>query len=286
MHFYVVWYKTPQPLERYLCLWVEAWYAINSTLTHTGGRAKIIGNVKGRKNWFFTEAVKAKSGQKGYAYHKLTSLDNPYNDAKTIEEARQILPPNVFEELYMAVPQEDSGNPFGFNNIKNCIKSLSTKLPVVYGIDLAKSVDWTVVIGLDSDGDVCHFDRYQSDWNWTMNHILSLRKDVDIVIDSTGVGDPIVEDLQRKRSKIEGYKFSSESKQRIIEGLSLSIQTQKIGFPSGIITDELESFEYEYTRTGVKYTAPAGMHDDCVCALALANYKNKKPRGFNFGTGD
>ena len=33
---------------------------------------------------------------------------------------------------------------------------------------------------------------------------------------------------------------------------------------------ELETFEYEYTRTGVRYTAPTGLHDDGVCALALA----------------
>jgi hypothetical protein len=32
----------------------------------------------------------------------------------------------------------------------------------------------------------------------------------------------------------------------------------------------LETFEYEFTRIGVRYTAPDGLHDDCVCALALA----------------
>jgi hypothetical protein len=33
---------------------------------------------------------------------------------------------------------------------------------------------------------------------------------------------------------------------------------------------ELEQFEYQYTRTGVRYAAAEGLHDDCVCALALA----------------
>ncbi len=37
-----------------------------------------------------------------------------------------------------------------------------------------------------------------------------------------------------------------------------------------------ESFEYEATRTGVRYTAPEGLHDDCVVALALANEKGRK----------
>ena len=55
-----------------------------------------------------------------------------------------------------------------------------------------------------------------------------------------------------------------------MEGLQVAIQQRKIGFPEGIITNELESFEYESTRTGVRYNAPIGMHDDCVNALALA----------------
>jgi hypothetical protein len=66
------------------------------------------------------------------------------------------------------------------------------------------------------------------------------------------------------------FKFTSQSKQQIMEGLAVGIQSRKITFPDGLIKTELENFEYQYTRTGVRYTAPEGMHDDCVCALALA----------------
>src|SRR5207253_1803702 len=31
----------------------------------------------------------------------------------------------------------------------------------------------------------------------------------------------------------------------------------------GVIVQELETFGYAYTRTGVQYTAPDGLHDDC-----------------------
>jgi hypothetical protein len=50
----------------------------------------------------------------------------------------------------------------------------------------------------------------------------------------------------------------------------VAIQGRRVTFPDGVIKQELENFEYEYTRTGVRYTAPGGMHDDAVCALALA----------------
>lgn len=56
-----------------------------------------------------------------------------------------------------------------------------------------------------------------------------------------------------------------------MEGLALAIQQRKISFPEGIISSELEQFEFEYTANGVRYSAPTGVHDDAVCALALAN---------------
>ena len=48
------------------------------------------------------------------------------------------------------------------------------------------------------------------------------------------------------------------------------ISTQAIRYPDGPIRAELDSFEYEYTRTGVRYSTMEGLHDDCVMALALA----------------
>jgi hypothetical protein len=55
-----------------------------------------------------------------------------------------------------------------------------------------------------------------------------------------------------------------------MEGLAVAIQSNRIRYPDGPIKAELEAFEYQYTRTGARYSAPEGMHDDCVVALALA----------------
>jgi hypothetical protein len=66
-----------------------------------------------------------------------------------------------------------------------------------------------------------------------------------------------------------------------MEGLSLAIQQRRITFPEGQIKDELEQFEFEYTRTGVRYSAPVGLHDDCVCSLALAWHKFRTSAGMS-----
>jgi hypothetical protein len=120
------------------------------------------------------------------------------------------------------------------------------------------------------------FERFQHDWNTTKRIIKQTVGNTIALIDSTGVGDGIVEDLQQTCPNIEGFKFTSESKQRIMEALAVSIQDKSIKIIGGVLQDELESFEYIYSSRGVKYSAPTGLHDDTVCALALANYKHLK----------
>lgn len=251
----------------------EAWHALRTTLTATKGKCKFIGNVKGKKNWGWRMAQKAKQGDDpNYSYHKITAYDAAaagFIEYDEIEQAKRDLPESVFRELYLAEASEDGSNPFGFKFIQLCAIGMSELKPVCFGIDLAKSSDFTVIIGLDQFGQVCYFDRFQKDWMQTVQAIQLLPK-VPMKIDSTGVGDPIVEDIQRGRSNVISFKFTQTSKQQIMEGLALAIQQRKCLFPEGIIKDELENFEFEYTRTGVRYTAPEGIHDDCVCALALA----------------
>ena len=253
----------------------EAWHAIRSTLTATRGLIRIIGNVKGRRNWAYALARKAEGGEKDWLYSKLTALDAIEAGivaADEVTQAQSQLPEAVFKELYMAEPSDDGGNPFGQEAIRKCIGDISGEAPAVYGVDLAKSVDWTVVIGLDDSGAVCRFNRYQLPWEETVRRLTQEIGLAPAFVDSTGVGDPIVERLQRDLPNVEGYHFSSTSKQRLMEGLAVAIQSDELTYPSGAIVAELDAFMFEYTRTGVRYSAPEGVHDDCVMALGLAVY--------------
>jgi phage FluMu gp28-like protein len=259
----------------------DSWYAVRSTLTATGGHVRIIGNVKGRKNWFYRLARRAEqmNGTKGatMSFHRLTAddaVEGGVVQREEVEDARAVLPDHVFRALYMAEPGDDEGNPFGITNIRNCILPISSRAVAARGVDLAKSIDWTVVIGLDDYGTTAQFERWQGPWTTTearLGTILTpLGEDGPItVIDSTGVGDPIAERLGNTH-RVEPYAFTQKSKQQLMEGLQNAIQTRRVMFPEGPIVRELEEFEFEYTRTGVRYSAPEGYHDDCVCALALA----------------
>lgn len=260
----------------------EAWFALRSTLTKTQGKCKLIGNVKGKKNWGYKLSERARQGEPGYEFHKITAWDGVDAGILSRDEvlqAQRDLPPHVFSELYLAEPTEDGSNPFGLTFINQCIKPLSNKPAQWYGIDLAKYTDYTVIIGLDEDLNTCYLERFQKDWAQTEQHIINLVQRTPAAIDSTGVGDPIVEKIQRTCPKVLGVKFTSTNKQQMMEQLTGDVHAGLIGFPEGVIADEMRNFEFEQTATGMKYSAPSGLHDDAVCALALARYcsiKNRK----------
>lgn len=255
---------------------VEAWHAIRSTLTATRGPCVMIGNVKGRRNWFYEFCRRVEAGlEPNGHFARITWRDAVAAgvlELEEIEDARRNLPEMVFLELYEAVANDDSGNPFGEDHIYACVRELSTLPAVAWGLDLAKKQDYLVLIGLDINGAVCAFHRWQGiPWRESIRRIHAIvGEDAPCLVDSTGVGDPVLEELQVGHGNFFGYTFTALSKQRLMEGLAVSIQGHEIGFPDGPIKAELLVFEYAMTRTGVRYSAPEGYNDDCVCSLALA----------------
>lgn len=269
----------------------SAWFALRSTITSTGGKGKFIGNAKGKKNWGYKLAMKAKGGQDpDYKYFKITAYDAAEAGMMTkdgrpfieeIESAKRDLPEHVFNELYLAEASEDGSNPFGLKFIDQCcVPSLSTEPSACFGIDLARKIDYVSMIGLDRLARMSYHTSYRKvSWQITIDNIKYLPK-VPKAMDSTGVGDVVLSQVEVD-ANVEGYIFTEASKQRLMEGLAVAFQQRKIIIAddgdvvngTGKVRHQLEQFEFVYTRTGVRYSAPEGEHDDEVCALALAWHK-------------
>lgn len=256
-----------------------SFHAVRTTLTATRGHIRIIGNVKGRKNWFYKLSRKAEAGERNMGYHKITwqmAVAAKILDGAEIEDAREKLPPAVFKELYDAEAADDEGNPFGIDAIRRClIPTFSLKPIACWGWDLGKRQDWTVGTALDRAGDMVKWVRFQAPWADTKKRILAETAGKRALVDATGVGDPIAEDLARA-GNFTPFVYTMRTKQDLMERLQSDIQQKRLGLTGAVLQNELESFEYEYRGregrfTGVYYSAPPGMYDDCVNSLALAD---------------
>ena len=153
----------------------EAYIAVRTTLTYTKGPVRIIGNVRGRRNWFFKMARLAERQQlmgipSELAYHKIVAADAVAAgvlDQKEIDDAREQMPEQWFRELYFAEASDDGGNPFGLQHIEAIVRPetspgsgvVSKKPPRAWGWDFAKKRDYFVGIALDEDGAICRFVR-------------------------------------------------------------------------------------------------------------------------------
>jgi hypothetical protein len=247
--------------------------AIRPTLVDLAGRALILGTPKGRRHGFVVLFTRGERGDDpDWASFRASTLDNPYIPAAEVEAARKELPPEVFQQEFEGIPTDDGANPFGLQAIRKAVGAMSEQRPVVYGVDLARSVDYTVLIGLDAWRKTTVLERWQLPWAATKAKIAQLVGQVPVVADATGVGDAIVADLQGMGVTVTPHVFTQPSKLRLMQRLIASFQAGELTIPDGWLISELEAFEFTYTATGVRYEAPKGLHDDGVMALGLALY--------------
>lgn len=243
----------------------------------------IIGGTPKGKNIFHDLKVKAQDDKdpryRNWEFFHYTSYDNPYIPKEKIRELENDMPEHVKKQEIYAEFLEDSASVF--RNVDNCMGSAKvgpdSAKGYYAGLDLAKHVDFTVLTILDEDGKQVYFTRLNKlDWPYQKRLIIDVVRNYEalLIMDSTGIGDPIYDDLVNEGLGVEGYKFTNASKKQLIECLMISVEQEKIKLlDEPVQTNEIKIFGYELTPSGVmKYCAPEGKHDDCVIALALANW--------------
>ncbi|MBU6367907.1 MAG: hypothetical protein KJT01_16960, partial [Gemmatimonadetes bacterium] len=261
-----------------LTIWQQA---LRPTLVDLRGRALFLGTPRGRRHGFVQLFNRGMSGEDAdWASFRARTLDNPYIPPEEVEQARRELPAEVFAQEFEGIPTDDGANPFGLEAIARAVQpspcGKDAPLPVVYGLDLARSMDYTVLLGLDAWRRVVRIDRWQAPWAITKVKVRQMVGETPVVADATGVGDAIVADLQALGVSVTPHVFTQPSKLRLMQRLVAAFQGAELTIPAGEaahwLVQELNAFEFLYTATGVRYEAPRGEHDDGVMALGLALY--------------
>ena len=224
------------------------------------------------------------------------SLDNPFladNDlAKYVEDMTEDM---ILQEFFSCF-LDDVGRTFGNidNNFGNVplVSKPEKDVELVLGVDVAKREDYTVVTVMDYNGHIKKMYRWRTDWVQTKAWLKFLSEfwNAPIIMDQTGVGDPILEDLAQQGVDVSGFDiYNNKKKLSLIHRLQIGMGHGKIQFPGKEENDdedvppsrgairqahhEFDCFSYRKTQSGLTvYEAPEGEHDDCVMSVALAWY--------------
>lgn len=250
--------------------WTEA---LRPALSDRKGGALFISTPSGR-NWFYRLYQRGQQDGGEWASFWFPTSANPYIDALEIEAARLELPAEVFAQEYEAAFTDDAG--MVFRGVRECIGTGQPSGRIVAGLDWAQSKDYTALILVDDAGQVVALDRFnQIGWQVQRDRVMATVQRygvTEIVAEYNSIGGPNIEELQAAGLPVTAFNTTNESKTRVIQQLVGAFERREIRIPNdAVLIGELEAYEAKRLPSGKwQYSAPEGMHDDTVIALALA----------------
>ena len=145
------------------------------------------------------------------------------------------------------------------------------------GVDIAAKVDFTVAVIFDvATKEMVYMDRFNRiDYNMLEDRLAALYRRFNLqsmTIEDNSIGLPVFDHLRARGLNVIPFHTSNTSKHTIISGLAAAFEHREIKILNDpVLVGELQAFEGKRTPGGAfTYSAPAGLHDDCVMALAIA----------------
>jgi hypothetical protein len=246
------------------------------------------------------------SAEWGYTrYHfpsSIAPIPTPEARQKFLQEQQAQIPYEEYQREYLAQLPDESNQLIATKHIHNCIQdyTLITEQDIqehrfhahVAGYDPGGKQNpaaftaitqtspnqWRLVFIRETLGE-----EYGS-FTAFIKHAhdrLSLSK---IAVDATGLGKPIVEDLQNLGLPIQAVTITKQTKHDLYTWLTICFEQQKIRIPHhDKLIQQLKSIRKQYTKqtdgktvhTSLEIITPTRTNDDIVTALALALYAAK-----------
>jgi len=256
--------------------------AILPTLTALGKKCLIISTPKS-KNWFYKYYLKGISDSTDYISFRGKSTDNPYIDQSFIAEQRLSLPDDIFKQEYLAEFTDASSEVFrGIDNVCT-VPNYSNGDRVqrcFIGIDTGLSNDYSVLTIMNEAGRVMFMDRIKGEnINTIANKFIGIMSRFNIAggyIETNGIGRAMYDLIMPKQRKLKGFTTTQDSKTQIVRTLIEDIEATNVELPGKELEPEcykeLSLYTYKLNTNGkLSFTHPAGIHDDIVDSIMLAN---------------
>lgn len=257
----------------------EIWGFVRPILKVNGGWAVFNGTPRGQNHAY--ELLKMAEGLPETWFTQILTVEdtNVLSKEDIDQERAEGMPQDLIDQEYYCKFIENATNFFRHIN-DSCILDPQAENPLYMyhmGVDLAKYQDFTVIsiINLHTFEQV-YLERFnQMDWNIQKARIEAIYHKFNRptgFIDATGVGDPVVEDLNNMGVALDGFKFTEQSRKNLLNNLALKMEQRSVVLlDDPILKQELSYFQYELGTGGkLKIKAPDSLHDDTVMGTALS----------------
>lgn len=241
--------------------------------------------------------------------HFLQSLNDPmftkirinYKDAieegrmtlEQVEESKNSMTVNEFKVFVECEFVDGLNNKvFNLDTIK-ILNGYSQSPTYSMGIDIARSGDYTVIIGLDIQGDMTYCERLPHDslvlQNEKIKNAIKSLKPQIVHVDQTGLGVGTFDELVYEFGHIiHGVQFNTAVKKEMVKNLQLLFEKKQVGIydKDDLILNEILDYEVRKTQSGIEtYGNTYGKHDDLVVGTMLAALSFQKSLQYNQGLG-
>ena len=255
----------------------EAWErSVSPMLTDHRGSAWFLSTPRGTANYFHTLYQRGQdSSKEDWISWRMPTSSNPFISPEEIETRRQDLTDLAFAQEYLAEFVTWAGAVF--RGIRDAVQPIAPAPAAMIGVDWGRVGDSTVFVALSASGHLVGMDRFHGiEYSVQRDRLRAFwerqGKRCWITAEANSMGGPVVEQLQRDGLPVVGFMTTGPSKAGIIQGLSLAFERGMIRIPDDpVLIGELQAFEGKTQPGGnMRYSAPAGLHDDTVMALAIA----------------
>jgi len=250
------------------------------TLADRDGRIMLISTPKGR-NWFWAEWLRGQGGHPDITSWSAPTSANPSPSIrKAAELARDRVSERSFRQEWMAEFLDDGSFLL---NVDACATAtlLARGLPgrsYIIGVDWARAADGdaTVFVALDVQArSLVGLERMQGvDYNTQRERLRSFWERFNgghIVAEYNAMGGPQVEALQAVGLPVVPFTTTAASKHELMSALDLAFDQRVISIPPDpVLLTELKAYTRTERQGWPAYSAPPGLHDDTVMALAMA----------------
>ena len=259
-----------------------------------GGEVIFVSTPFGTKNMFYEYW----HNKKDYEHFTIN-----YKDCPDLQINPDDFDDLTFQQEYNNQFLEDSDeSEFPFDLIRQCInpdliyEDLQKNKIYLAGADIGRTTDLTALVVFEKQQNkyVLRMVKTMKNTPYVeqekyFTYLLRNYTFEQFMIDETGIGNMLAENLRRRFGFIQTITFNNENKQKMVTNLKLLMQKNRVMLPNdAIVINSIRMIKRKYTPTGyLKFESDRDSelgHGDVFWAMALALYNAEQERaGFWIG---